>query len=287
MKRILIFWMTAVFALGLGLLSACGTDPDYPTRSLTTEISGIEYGFVETTGQGDPDLDAAQKYVDLRVDTVYYLFFRFSLTPRTTNYGGHTVGSTIVFEKIDVLNGRMEEVGSGDFSELIFTDDMGETSKRTEVTFTVPSQKEEVKTIEILLRLTPVQAGQSYVKLSFASENSGLTGDGRDGQTINVAVDRIELSAPELSVEGGASLTFPQVKNADYYKLIVDGETLTVDGREYILEADPAVAAGRPVTFSKLSELLGTGTHRVRVQAFARNANYLTSAPSNEVTVTL
>lgn len=267
-------------------LALAGCEQDMPTKSLTADVVDLDFGFVESSDTADPDFSNAQKYSSLRIDTIYFLRFEFSFIPRTTNYGDHTVDAEIIFENIDVLNGRMEEVGSGEFDELVFHDDMGNQTKQTTVTFTLPEQKDAFKTIQILLRLTPVNAGSSYIRLRFASDNTTLAGDDVDGYTKNITVERMELEQPQLTVDGGSIINFIQVKNADYYKLIVDGEVLTVDNKEYIIEADKTVAPGNTCSLS-LSSLLLPGTHLVGIQAFSNSANYLTSAESVEKVVTI
>lgn len=255
------------------------------------EVTDPVFGFVPED-EYDPetfDFDTAFKYIELAVDTQYMLFISFDVTARRDNNGQSLLNVDFTFDTLDVLDGTMEDVSTGMIQTMVFTDAVtGVTGKTSTVSFKIPDRSASPKTINIIVRLTPLQAGQSHISIGYrydpsVSDSPGTSPEnyrlvGSDGHTKNINVKKVKIETPVLGMnETLGFLTWKHVKNADYYCIYEEGNA------EPLKDADGETTYVRPNDISIGGEMtynigsILTGIHLLRIRAFSNNSNILAS----------
>ncbi len=269
--------------LSLVLFSGCWDSTETVDSGLKANINEFNYTFF-AIGDNDSELKEVAKYSKLSVDTDYLLEIGFKVSANKANDGNKLINIALSFSDINVLDGRLEEVGSGSHTDFTFTTDQGTQGKKSFVYFKLPSEANAIKEIRIAVKLSPIIHGQSHVSMIFESSDAMLVGSDSDGFTKNVEIEQVKLNTPSLTFNNSSlMLIWNHVKNADYYKIIVDGEVLKNNGKEVII--DSAKYDVNSEIFVNITNYKLVGAHIVKVQAFSNSASYIVSECSNQVTI--
>ena len=234
------------------------------------------------------------KFKELDADTDYYFACDFNVGAVNDNDGQTRFDTHIKFDDISILDGTIQEVGSGSTNEQIKLDnETGKVNMEATVSFKIPAFSDEVKRISITMRLVPVKIGTAHISIDFGKKeggngapktDGGTNISGSDGLTRAIDVIAATIPAPVLTYNAEANLiVWQHVKNAEYYKIFVDEEVLTVEGKEVEVRADEFTAVGHEMSLNLVRYL--AGYHRVKIQAFNDNANFIDSLYSNTVEV--
>lgn len=256
------------------------------------EISDPVFGFVRAADY-DPetfDIDSASKWTDLELDEEYYLFLTLNVAARRDNDGQSLLSVKVTFDSLNILNGTMEDVGSGLIEEMIFYNadadaGTGNMGKTTTVSFKIPSLSAEPKTINMIVRLQPVQVGQSHIIIGYdydAPSEYRLLGS--DGHTKNLQIKAVKIEAPVLTLTELGSLAWKHVKNADYYQIFEAGipEPLTDPKTGEAISVFPDGTSVGGDVYCNIGQYL-TGYHQLVIRAFSTRSGILTSDYSNMI----
>lgn len=213
------------------MLFSCNNDEDgekYGEGASDIEITNTNYGFIdeETYNGGKTLITDTTKSTNLKADTVYYCLIEFDIVARELNDGTSLLNVIVKFDNLGVTNGTTEEAGTGNVTEMRFTDAVtGKDVKQATLGYKIPSDPSKPKTIKLLVRMEPVSKGQSHISVSFepAVKNEfKILGD--DGITKNLEVESVKIEAPVIEVDRDKKeVTWNHVKYADYY-IIYFGE---------------------------------------------------------------
>ena len=274
-----------VLALSVSVFAACddGTTAGGSAKgSSDIEISDPEFGFIKEEDY-DPesfDFDTSQKWTNLDVDAEYYLFIEFSVTSRRNNDGQSLLNVDFTFDALDIMQGTMEDVSTGLIEEMTFNDaSTGRPGKTTTISFKIPDKSSKPKTINMIVRLKPMQKGESHIIIGYrydAPDQYKLLGS--DGYTKNLKIQSVQIVTPELSVTEMGALTWKNVKNADYYCIFEAGSStpLTDWNDEVIYIRTEGTSVGGTMIFN-VGEFL-IGYHALVIRAYSNNKNI---EPSN------
>ena len=266
--------------LGL-ILALCvmlaGCSGGSATGSSDIEISGLTFGFVRAEDY-DPetfDIENAAQWTTLDVDTEYYLFLTLDIQARRDNDGQSLLNIKITFDSLDILEGTMEDVSTGNIG------------KSTTVSFKIPSLSAEPKKINMIVSLQPIMVGESHIIIGYdydAPSKYRLLGD--DGYTKNLTIQHVKIEAPVLDVTEMGDLTWKHVKNADYYCIFESGsqEPLTDGNGDVIYVRADNTSVGSEIIYN-IGQYI-SGYHMLVVRAFSNNSNILSSDNSNILTYT-
>ena len=291
MKRILSFIFAGILLVSACALAACGddglTDGGSATGSSDIEISDPEFGFVKEEDY-DPEnfnIAGAAKWTSLDVDTEYYLFITFEITARRNNDGQSILNVDFTFDALNILQGTVEDVSTGMIEEMTFHDaESGNASKRTTISFKIPSLSANSKTINIIVSLKPVTVGESHIILGYRYDaGSGYRLLGSDGYTKNLKIAAVKIETPVLAVSALGALTWKHVKNADYYCVYEAGSQnpLTDFMGDVIYIRAEGYSSGSDMYFNVGEYLFGY--HTLVIRAFNSSNNILDSDYSNIV----
>lgn len=295
MKRIMKQWLTTVMATLLFLCSftACETKENSvtvggsATGSSDVTVSDPEFGFI-SEDEYDPAtsvIDTSKKWTALDVDSAYYLFLSFDITAARNNDGQSLIDVKITFDALNIMEGTIEDVSTGMIQNMIFTDaTTGNVGKTTTVSFKIPALSAEPKTIEMIIKLKPVDVGESHIMIAYDYDPEGdYKILGSDGYTKNLKINKVQIEAPVLEVSAMGALTWKHVKNADYYMVYELGSATPIsdfDGNPIVITAE-GYAVGGDMAFN-IAEYV-YGYHNLVLRAFSNNKNIETSNYSNAV----
>lgn len=260
------------------------------------EIGEPQYGFVKAEDYDAEtfSIENSNNWSNLDVDTEYYLIMTFDVTSVQNNDGQSLLHVNITFDALDVMEGTMEEANTGNHQEMYFEDaTTGRQGKVTTITFKISPSSAEPKTINMIIKLKPVQVGESHILIGFEYDPSTAVGsaddykmNGSDGHTKNLRIRPVVIEAPVLSLGELSTLTWKNVKNADYYMFYEtgvdtpikdwDGEPLKVNAENFSVGADMAFNIGQYIY----------GLNSIVIRAFSNNPNITASSFSNSVTST-
>ena len=294
-KKILIRAVTLIAVLSMLFTAvACdeqnpGENPDTPERygegTSDVEIENFVHGFIEADAYHAQETTIAdtKSNMEFKVDTVYYCFMEFEIVARNLNDGTSLMDVLVRFDNLAVADGTTEEAGTGNATDMIFTDAAtGTNSKETTLVYKIPSDPDKVKKIKILVRIQPVTVGQSHISVSFNSTVDGefkILGESADGFTKNLTIDRVQIEAPVITVDKEAlKVQWKHVKHADYYLIYLDNKSIKFEG------VDKYTGVGSDLEFdlTQFVELdMRYGT--VKVQACSNSDNFMKSTYSNSV----
>lgn len=259
------------------------------------EIGEPQYGFVKAEDYDAEtfSIENSNNWSNLDVDTEYYLIMTFDVTSVQNNDGQSLLHVNITFDALDVMEGTMEEANTGNHQEMYFEDaTTGRQGKVTTITFKISPSSAEPKTINMIIKLKPVQVGESHILIGFEYDPSTAVGsaddykmNGSDGHTKNLRIRPVVIEAPVLSViEGVGSLTWQHVKNADYYQIYSANsqDPLTDFLSEVIKVKAEHTSVGSTMVYN-IGEFY-TGYQSFRIRAFSNNPNITASDFSNIVT---
>ncbi len=287
-KRILTF-VLAVLTLSATLLFTVSCDDDsgdtdterYGEGASDIEIANFDYGFIEAENYDDRNTTIAdtKRSTQLSADTVYYCMIEFDVAAKKLNDGTSLVNVLVKFDNLGVANGTTEEAGTGNATEIRFTDaTTGTDSKVSTLAYKIPPDPDKPKKIKILIRMQPVSIGESHISVAFESQLAGeFKVLGEDGFTKNLEVVRAQLEAPVITVDRETMrVKWTHVKNADYYIIFFNDKTIT------FTSVDEYTAVGSELSFD-LFEFAGLGESYgdVKIQACNNSTNFIKSQYSN------
>ena len=273
----------------MALFSACDNNTERPTNPSDIDISDPLFGFVkeEEYDKDNFNINTAAKWTTLDADTDYYLFLTFDVTARQDNRGTDLLHVNIKFDALNVLNGTMEDVSTGELVEMPITDsNTGNPGKVTTVSFKIPSLSAKPKTINMIIRLKPISIGESHILISYdydAPEGYKLLGS--DGYTKNLKIEAVKIATPVLEVNNMGWLIWNHVKNADYYCVYVAGSSEPMTdylGNTIVIPAE-RVTAGSPMSYNIAGNADIIGYNMLVIRGFSNNPNILESDNSNYV----
>jgi hypothetical protein len=263
-------------------------DSDKPEKygegTSDVEIANFDYGFIEEENYKDRETTIAdtKRSTNLDVDTVYYCLMEFDVMARKLNDGTSLMNVLVKFDNLGVANGTTEEAGTGNMTEMTFTDaGTGTDSKISTLAYKIPSDPDKVKKIRILVRMLPVSIGESHISVSFEPKEFGefkILGD--DGVTKNLNVVRVQIKAPEITVDRtNLKVKWTHVKHADYYIIFFEDKSINFS------EVDQYTPVGAELEFD-LSQFIDLGVTygTVKIQACSNSSNFMKSSYSNTET---
>lgn len=267
---------------------ACGdgmTKGGSATGSSDITVSDPVFGFI-SEAEYDPAtsvIDTSKKWTALDVDTSYYLFLSFDVTAKRDNDGQSLLDLNITFDALNVMDGTIEDVSTGMIESLVFTDAVtGNVGKTTTASFKIPSLSAEPKTIEMIVKLRPVDVGESHIMIGYDYDPEGEYKIlGSDGYTKNLKINEVQIEAPVVSVTDMGLLSWNHVKNAEYYMVYENGVALQdYLGQPIVITAE-GYAIGSAIQYAIGNDIVGF--HNVMIKAFSSNKNVLESNYSNAV----
>ena len=267
------------------------------TGSSAIIINDFDWSFMRAEDY-TPGMTSADgvKSKDLEADTDYYFVCDYNVGSVNDNDGQTRFDTNIKFDDVSILDGTIQEVGSGSTNEQYKLDnDTGKDRLEATVSFRIPAFADEVKHISITMRLVPVKIGTAHISINFGKKDgpddppktdSGTNISGSDGLTRALDIIKATIPSPEITYNSEAGiLVWRHVKNAAYYKIFVDEEPLIADNKEVVVYADEATRVGQEMSLNLVRYI--AGYHRVKIQALNGNANYENSYYSNTVEVTI
>ena len=253
------------------------------TGSSDITVSEPVFGFISEE-EYDPAtsvIDTSKKWTSLNIDTSYYLFLSFDIASSRDNDGQSLLDVNITFDSLNIMEGTIEDVSTGMIENMIFTDAVtGNIGKTTTASFKIPASSAAPKTIEMIVKLRPVDVGESHIIIGYdydPTEDYKILGS--DGYTKNLKIKEIQLEAPTVTVNNMGMLEWKHVKNADYYAIYENGSPLLdMDGKEIIIDAT-GYSVGGEMLFNIGYEI--EGYRYLTMRACSRNKNILDSNFSN------
>ena len=289
-RKVLIRAVTLIAVLSMIFTAvSCDKNNEKPDRygegTSDVEIDHFEYGFIEEDNYKDRETTIAEtkRSLDIKVDTVYYCMMEFNVSARNLNDGTSLMNVLVKFDNLGVANGTTEEAGTGNATEMIFTDaGTGTDSKISTLAYKIPPDPDKPKTIRILVRLVPVTVGESHISVSFEPAEYGeFKILGEDGFTKNLEVKRVQIEAPVITVDrANLKVKWNHVKHADFYVVYFENKSI-----EFV-DVDPQYTpVGTELSFD-LSQFIDLGVTygTVKVQACTKSDNFLKSSHSNAET---
>ncbi len=285
MKR-LKYLITAMCLTAVLLLccTSCFGGKKNATGSSDITVSEPVFGFIsEDEYNADPSADISKKRTSLDVDTAYFLFISFDITAARNNDGQSLIDINITFDSLNIMEGTIEDVNTGIIENMVFTDaTTGNIGKTTTASFKIPATSSEPKKIEMVVKLRPVNVGESHIIISYnydSPENCKILGS--DGYTKNLKINQVKIETPQLSLTNMGLLTWKNVKNAEYYMIYENGKAVCdINGKEIVIDATE-YSVGSDIYYN-IGEHI-SGYHFFTLKAFSTNKNILASDYSSAV----
>lgn len=170
----------------------------YPKKINLSDLS-ISYLTSEAYGDGRYDTASLTDSVEMKVGREYFMVITAKIRSLLTESNNETLTLNVNVSPLSVVDGTLEEAGSGQFDES-----KTDTDRNISVRFKIPEPDEGEKPITFIVKLTPVSLGSPSVKVKF--------------------------SATEISILGN--------QNKTEKTLLINGEEKTSEGFEYTLSAD-------------------------------------------------
>lgn len=292
--------MATVLCLFIAIFAGCSNTTKGGSAKGSTDIymSDPAFGFISAeiydhaTEENPFTKDMLTKRTVLNADTEYCLFINFTLTSAKNNDGQSILDVIFTFDALNVMNGTMEDVSTGEIVEMTFVDAAtGNMGKTTRLSFKVPPLSSEPKDIEMIVRLKPVTVGESHIIFGY-EYNAG--GDykvlGTDGKTTNLKIQKVKIDTPKLEYDDTlAIISWTHVKNADYYCFYETGYSDPIlgflsDDPYYFDASNNSVGSSLAISIEYLD--LSRGTHLISIKAMSNNSNNVDNSDnSNYVTV--
>jgi hypothetical protein len=289
MKKLLLILLTVLLVCSA---TACGngmTKGGSATGSSDITVSDPVFGFI-SEAEYDPAtsvIDTSKKWTALDVDASYYLFLSFDVTAARDNDGQSLLDLNITFDALNVMDGTIEDVSTGMIESLVFTDAVtGNVGKTTTASFKIPSLSSEPKKIEMIVKLRPVDVGESHIMIGYDYDPEGEYKIlGSDGYTKNLKINEVQIEAPVLTVTDPGVLSWNHVKNAEYY-MIYDANNQAIKnfkGEEIVISAE-GFSVGAQMTCNLVGNIFGLNFLQIR--AYSSNKNIVESNFSNQISYT-
>ena len=268
-----------------------GSSTVTPEPKITAQIADFDYGFGLADGITDDSqisISSTSKPISFDVIESYYMVINYTLTSRADNSGQYLVDTVISFDGVSFIDGNIYTVSGTTLTEKTTIKDpgTGNDNMKLNISYKVPSSKDALKNVMIVVKLSTLKFGESMMKIGFESSDVNLTGD-CDGVGKLMVINKVKLAAPVISFNDSTlALEWNHVEHADYYKLIVDNAVVTdTDGKDVYFSVDSYVANGSTLSWDISSYV--SGTRYVKIQAFSNSANFEISDYSNEIAITL
>ena len=268
-----------------------GSSTVTPVSKITAEIADFDYGFVLADGITDDSqisISSTSKPTSFDVIESYYMVINYTLTSRDDNSGQYLMDTVISFDGVSFIDGNIYTVSGTTLTEKTSIKDpgTGNDNMKLNISYKVPSSKDALKNVMIVVKLSTLKFGESMMKIGFESSDVNLTGD-CDGVGKLMVINKVKLAAPVISFNDSTlALEWNHVEHADYYKLIVDNAVVTdTDGKDVYFSVDSYVANGSTLSWDISSYV--SGTRYVKIQAFSNSANFEISDYSNEIAIKL
>ena len=274
-KRIICILLIAIALMTMLFMLVACNDDGQSNGGQKVEIGYLDYGFVQSEDGNSINPDDTQYLVGFTVGEIYYMVIDFSFVAVESSEETQRVSFKIVFDNIDAVQGTLEDARTGDVVSMSFQGSNGGRSVESVVTFAVPRDKGATSEKRIIIKLVPKKSGDTTIRGMFEGENIDLIGD-IDGFTKSISATGVQLETPSLNVDANGILSWNHVKNADYYKLVVDGVIV-----EAVIDAEnKAVGA---IINCALSEYGYVKGQTIQVVAYSDNVEYAPSNLSNPV----
>ena len=232
-----------------------GSSTVTPVSKITAEIADFDYGFVLADGITDDSqisISSTSKPISFDVIESYYMVINYTLTSRADNSGQYLVDTVISFDGVSFIDGNIYTVSGTTLTEKTTIKDpgTGNDNMKLNISYKVPSSKDALKNVMIVVKLSTLKFGESMMKIGFESSDVDLTGD-CDGVGKLMVINKVKLAAPVISFNNSTlALEWNHVEHADYYKLIVDNAVVTdTDGKDVYFSVDSYVANGSTLSW--------------------------------------
>lgn len=258
------------------------------TGSSDITVSDPVFGFI-SEDEYDPAtsvIDTSKKWTALDVDTSYYLFLSFDVTAARDNDGQSLLDLNITFDALNVMDGTIEDVSTGMIESLVFTDAItGNVGKTTTASFKIPALSAEPKKIEMIVKLRPVDVGESHIVIGYEYDSEGEYKIlGSDGYTKNLKINEVQIESVVLSVIEPGSLSWNHVKNAEYYMIYENNQPVKdFLGNDIVISAE-GYSVGSQMVYSLTGQIFGF--HNLQIRAYSSNQNIKPSDFSNTINYT-
>ena len=270
-------------------LSSCQIFTSSNVSRTDVEISSISFGFIEKTS-AVTDFSKYAMIDTFYIASQYYLIFEFSFTARENNSGQSSVVTIVEFPDMSCFDASVYLVNSGSSpTPISTTDQSGNPIKQIFTTLAVPEKADGVYVNRMVFGITPIKVNStgSALTLNFNSNTSSLSGPGRAGQTVTVAISPVQIAQPSLS-RNGTQIKWGHVEHADYHKIFYGNSDTPLkkeDGTDYRYYPPEGTSPNSPLYFNSWADFGVTGSSvPVRVRAYSDTpSSYLTSAPSETV----
>ena len=283
------FLMMLAVLLTLSAVSCSGTTKGgSATGSSDITVSDPVFGFI-SEDEYDPAtsvIDTSKKWTALDVDSSYYLFLSFDVTAARDNDGQSLLDLNITFDALNVMDGTIEDVSTGMIESLVFTDAVtGNVGKTTTASFKIPALSSQPKRIEMIVKLRPVDVGESHIVIGYDYDSEGKYKIlGSDGYTKNLKINEVKIGSITLSVMEPGVIYWNHVKNAEYYMIYENNQPVkNFMGEDIVIQAE-GYSVGSQMQFSLTGQLFGF--HNLQIRAYSSNKNILPSDYSNTISYT-
>lgn len=271
--------MLPVACLGMVAgLTSCGEAKPVVT------ISQISWGFV------DDDTKQLTQDITLYPEHLYQLRYSFSLSINKDVSEAFTLGLVVEYGNVDVIDGTLN-VANGSFQPIDFVDTEGNNNRKGTMSITLPKTAGQFYSSGISLNYRAKQFGSTNTRLNFdnTSNKYDLDGEGKDGITKGLDINKIKLVTPSASFNNSTGvLQWRQVDKATSYKISIDGTFANdISNNQIIVNVPSETLAGDPISYdlSNVPALSDHQAHLVRVKAYSSNINYDESNFSEGVSV--
>jgi hypothetical protein len=267
-------------ALGFSMmtgLTACNKKKPIVT------ISQITWGFVSA------ETGSLSQNVTLYPYTTYKLRYNFSLSVDSNLSSNVKLQMVAEYGNVAVVSGSIDE-GNGTLTELSFTDANGNQNRKATMSVTLPKVANQSVSSYIAINYEAKTFGTTTTSLNFTgAEGCELSGQGQDGITKGLQVNKIKLNEPSASYNNSTKvLQWRHVGGATSYKISLDGTFANdISNNQVIVNVPSEAQAGDPISYdmSEIPALADHQAHLARVKAYSTNVNYDESDFSEAVSV--
>lgn len=265
-----------------GALVACNSDP------FDVTIGTINWGVVQSNGSLSQD-------VEMYPYSSYTVRYTFSYEISRDNSGDIKFRVQMEYGNVSVIEGSVNLVNTGQYTELNFTDSSGQGNKRATYDFSAPDKAGETRTATIDINYEAKSFGNTSTVLTISNmeaENVRIRGQGADGVVKGFTVNKIKIDTPVLTYnQVDSSLSWKHVEGASVYTIHVSDKDVT-DGSEstfpYSVPENTSVGTQLDLPITNYpSTFLSGHTYYVSLEAGTSDVNYSSSDRSTAVTVSI
>ena len=171
-----IILLTLLALVCCALLASCGASDD-------AEITALSFGYLTESDYNDGSFseNAIAKQVDPVMETAYYMVIDFRIKANTNNKGKNSVKiETLVSDGL-ALTVAVQDAPTGNFG----TEQNDDGSRSYRLFYSVPTDKQEEKSVRTILKLIPAGGGETNVTVSVSGGNgSTVVGQASESTTF-------------------------------------------------------------------------------------------------------